>query len=265
MEEEKAKPIGQVLEALKPRFISGEKVESVSSGLCKPDCQVCGGIGYVRNDVPINHPDFGKLFLCPKIDVSKLPGADRYGLYPEELSSLEWGAIYPLQGSNSIKASRAVRDVLSRGWGWVYLYGDHGQAKTLILKIAVAEALRNNQQAAYANMAEIMSHMRKAFDSKNPNYEAEARLEWWSRLPILAIDEFDRINSTEWAKEQRFLLMDDRQVAALRRQSVTLIASNAHPMELDSWYRDRILDGRFQAIELRGPSARLGMTEEDMF
>ena len=27
-------------------------------------CPLCGGLGYVRDNVPIEHPNFGKLFPC---------------------------------------------------------------------------------------------------------------------------------------------------------------------------------------------------------
>lgn len=29
-----------------------------------PACQVCEGTGYLRMDLPINHPYFGRVFLC---------------------------------------------------------------------------------------------------------------------------------------------------------------------------------------------------------
>jgi len=29
-----------------------------------PDCPICGGIGYLRSDLPIDHPDFGKIVPC---------------------------------------------------------------------------------------------------------------------------------------------------------------------------------------------------------
>ena len=29
-----------------------------------PNCPLCGGVGYIRQDLPINHPDFGKLQIC---------------------------------------------------------------------------------------------------------------------------------------------------------------------------------------------------------
>ena len=29
-----------------------------------PNCEICEGTGWLRMDLPIGHPDFGKLFLC---------------------------------------------------------------------------------------------------------------------------------------------------------------------------------------------------------
>jgi len=29
-----------------------------------PNCPICGGIGYLRRDLPIGHPDFGKIVPC---------------------------------------------------------------------------------------------------------------------------------------------------------------------------------------------------------
>ena len=29
-----------------------------------PNCKICGGVGYWREDVPVGHPNFGKLQVC---------------------------------------------------------------------------------------------------------------------------------------------------------------------------------------------------------
>lgn len=31
----------------------------------KPACETCGGLGYIRVDLPVGHPKFGQLFPCP--------------------------------------------------------------------------------------------------------------------------------------------------------------------------------------------------------
>jgi len=34
------------------------------NALGEPDCEICGGIGWVRQDLPITHPDFGRMQVC---------------------------------------------------------------------------------------------------------------------------------------------------------------------------------------------------------
>ena len=29
-----------------------------------PNCKICGGLGFVRQDLPVEHPDFGKMQIC---------------------------------------------------------------------------------------------------------------------------------------------------------------------------------------------------------
>lgn len=241
----------------------GEKIEKPPyQGICTkgPDCPECHGLGYVRYDYPLGHPKFGRLEYCPHVDVWRIKGAEFYGINSKDMDFLRWDAIQAIEGQDAWRAAQAVRGVLQRGYGWVYLYGSHGQAKSLILQVAVAESLKANKMAAYANMVEVIHHIRMAFDERNPNQEAHERLEWWANLPILALDEFDRFNKTSFAEASQFQLMDKRNRQALREEGVTLIASNQAPEELDGYYQSRINDGRFTVIPLYGTDGRRMMT-----
>ena len=40
----------------------GSKWDPGSPGM--PDCKVCLGLGYLRQELPVGHPDFGRLWLC---------------------------------------------------------------------------------------------------------------------------------------------------------------------------------------------------------
>ncbi len=68
-----------------------------------------------------------------------------------------------------------------------------------------------------------------------------------------------RVNDTGWVDEKRFLLMDNRYVAALRQESVTIMAGNKAPNLFDGYLWDRIRDGRFEIVKLSGESIRPGM------
>lgn len=282
MQEQKSQSLAQIAQQLKSKMqtkpASLEPAQAIQvpqpapfigqyDGPCSqgPACPICGGSGWYRVEVPPGHPLFGKLQACPNVSIWKAAGAEHYGLETEEVEEMNWGQVMALFDGRSLNAAERVQQILERGWGWLYLYGDHGQAKTLILKIAVATALRSNKMAAYANMADVIAHIQRAFDENDPNRESESRLEWWGELPILALDEFDRFNKTKWADTSQFRLMDKRNNLGIRQKGVTLIASNTPPEALDGYYRSRIQDGRFETIPLFGQDARPLMTHQERF
>jgi hypothetical protein len=223
-----------------------------------PVCDYCNGVGYVRVNVDIGHPQFGQVLPCPKCTV-KASGfePDNYGLLPSD-RSLTWADIIDLNGRNVYEAKRAIQAVLERGWGWVFLYGTYGTAKTTLLKVAIAEFLRTEgEQAVYTTMIDVMDEIRAAYDAKSPNQEAINRLRWWSSLPLLAIDEAEKINETEFVKERRFQLLDARYWSATQQHyGITLIAANVAPEGLPGAIASRIKDGRFIAMKLTGFDAR---------
>lgn len=228
-------------------------------GMCQADCPVCAGVGWVRLDVDITHPQYGRLVMCPKVDRWKLPSAARIGITETEAKTLNWSAVKKVAGVTGLSdAIQAVRATLERGYGWVYLYGQYGIGKTLILQVATAEALRVGKDASYTRLDQVLAHLRDAFDEQTGASE-NARLRWWSEIDFLAIDEFDKLRSTPYANERRFSLLDDRYLAACRQQSATIIASNEPPAALPGWLADRALDGRFFTVEIKGPSQRPGM------
>lgn len=223
------------------------------AGDCRPDCPICHGLGWVRYDVPVGDPNFGRMVLCPEL-LPKVLAAES-GLSPDE-QALTWSAVAAL--NNTPAAVEAVRRVLERGAGWVYLWGPPGLAKSLILQIAVAEAVRLERPAAYVRMVEILDNLRSAFDAPEPG-QAGLRLDRWAEVPLLAVDEFDRLNATPWALERKFLLLDRRYQDAIRGQSITLMASNSDPASFEDYLASRIFDGRFAVVRLAGEDVRPAM------
>lgn len=229
---------------------------STSEPICEPDCEICGGIGYLRYDVDYNHPLFGKLDLCPNIDRWNLPFARQFGITKDE-SSLTWKSIMDVNDAKD--GALMAKRLLDKGYGWLYLWGSNGLAKTTILKIAVAQWIRDGHIGSYTRMAEILDHLRAAFDSDSGSFASEERLDFWAEVPLLAIDEFDRIRSTRFSSERQFLLLDRRYESAVAQRSITIIASERSPSGFPGYMKDRIYDGRFTVLNLQGDSLRPGM------
>lgn len=238
--------------------------------LCDPKCPICAGTGYVRQnpDARVGDPDFGKVEMCPTARrltfMDKLARGEidpRIGLTAYEIQSLHWDLIRDGL-SEGHKARKAVQSAYQTGHGVVFLFGKNGQAKTLALKIAVATALSDGKRAAYANMLSVLDDIRMAFDEReNKQTELVHRMEWWISLDMLAIDELDKTNSTDWARERIFQLIDTRYQRAVRQEALTVIAANYDSTdELGAYLRSRIEDNRFiqagMVVHLNGPDGR---------
>lgn len=224
-------------------------------GNCSPDCPVCGGYGRVRivDNGDIHDPDFGKTKLCPNIDHAKA-FATGLGLDESEIRRLNWSMVKPTGNIN--EGVNAVHEVINRGFGWVILWGDYGVAKSLILRIAVAERLRDGRRSAFVEMASLLDDLRESYDKDQPNGEATMRLSRWKEVPFLAIDEVDRINQTPWAKEKQFDILNYRYQTAIRQQTITIFASNQSPKQIGGALGDRMMDGRFAVVHIEGESNR---------
>lgn len=240
-------------------------------GDCFPSCPECGGIGYLRTDVPVGHPKFGKLERCPRaqaLAVEKSLQADeidaRLGLTADELRDLSWDLVK--KGVNQAdQAGEITKRAYMSGYGMVFLHGGFGQGKSLVLKIAVATALNEGKRAAYANLAGVMDDIRLAYDEReNKMTELVRRMEWWTSLDVLAIDELDKVGQTDWARERIFQLLDVRYQRAIRQEALTVIASNHESLdELSGYLKSRIEDNRFAAngyiLHLKGTDGRKSM------
>lgn len=57
-----------------------KKQPAITNCLCKPDCDICHGVGYYRVDVERESPEFGQLIRCPN-RTDKEPEKEPEGYY----------------------------------------------------------------------------------------------------------------------------------------------------------------------------------------
>lgn len=220
-------------------------------------CKTCFDLRWLRQELSPGHPDYGKLLPCPNCAGAKYY-VQHSGLLdtmaPEDADALNWERVVPTD--NADIAARKVREVLARGYGWVFLHGGPGIAKSLILQIAIAETTRSLKHGTYTNLSYILDDLRNAYDTGYPSKEAAKRLRRWTDVSVLAIDELDKVKDTDFVIERRMRLLDGRYNSAKAKRSITLMASNQPPEYFDNYIADRIMDGRFEVIELTGESKR---------
>jgi DNA replication protein DnaC len=241
--------IGDVLSGIRGGVGTTSEVGHVSrpESNCIPGCPICGGIGYVRLDLPVHDPNFGKIQRCPNakmLDIERRQSDPRIGLTVDEVRNLTWESIMP--SSPVYDFVGTIREAVKNRSGFILLVGPPGRGKTLMLKVTVAVAIHAEYDAAYANMSEILDDLRRSFDANSSGTELASRMDWWMRQDVLAIDEYDKVNSTPWAQERIHLVMDTRYRKALYGEGVTVVAANSEPK--DDYLISRFNDARVGKI-----------------
>jgi DNA replication protein DnaC len=233
---------------------------------CEPDCEICGGVGYVRYNVPLDDPRFGKVFPCENLarlriqyqkDAGKLD--PRIGVTAEELRTLSWRSILPPTAAHGYISH--LQTLYQRGWGMATLLGSCGTGKTTILKIFTVTAIVDGHRAAYANVSRVLDDIRRAYDTEQAMGELIERTEWWANLDVLCLDEMDKPNLTSWAEERLFVLLDRRYELAVDGKALTVIAANYEttdpfPPYLRSRLEDELFEGYIINLSDRDVRAR---------
>lgn len=227
-----------------------------------PHCGICGGLGYIRFDLPVGAPQFGRVYLCQCRAREAHERAARQleaqsGLEAQD-EALSWNRLIAMPGL--VVAIAAVQRYLLRGWGWVYLWGDPGPGKTLMLKTAVAEFVRSERSAALITWADLLAHLRAGYTDDT----YDERLQLWRTVRLLAIDEMGRAKESEWVREVESRLLNYRyEQGVIYKRSLTLFASNLAETAYDEWLSSRLRDGRNHVVHVESPDLRPAM--DDLF
>lgn len=216
-------------------------------------CETCQSLGYYKIDVPVGHPDFGQMLLCECRSQERVAQlASLSGLKPHESQRLD--ALTALD-QDAAGMLRLAWDFVKEPHGWLYLWGGPGNGKSLVLQAVVNEMTMRGIPAVYVTFADLLDLVRETF---KPQAEEsyQARFRRLQLVPVLAIDEFDKVNETEFVREFRSKLVDHRYRDAVGGQTATLFASNAAPEALPDWLYSRVNDGRFTVYHNAGGDVR---------
>lgn len=148
-------------------------------------------------------------------------------------------------------AYTAVVGAAGRGCGMVTLHGLPGRGKTYLLISAVNDARSRKVPAVYTTMTTLLDHLKRAFDPKKDSEGFDRRWELLVNADVLAIDEIDEFNTTEWAMERFLRLVDER----WRRMGkvLTLFATNTELRNLPEKVESRVRDIRGAVVEVSSP------------
>jgi DNA replication protein DnaC len=202
-------------------------------------CQHCNGAGYFKEAVPFGHPNFGKLFPCICKQQEKQQ-RNAHKLY--EISNLAPFRDKTFETFNSTVHGvqrayiRATKYAQSPD-GWLILFGNYGSGKTHLAAAIANKLLNDNYTVLFAVVPDLLDHLRATFGPSS-EVEYDDRFETIRDVQVLILDDLGTENTTPWAREKLFQIINHRYNLALS----TVITSNREPKDIDPRVFSRMSD-----------------------
>ncbi len=179
-----------------------------------PDCSLCHGSGYLRCDLPVDHPDFGKLHHCP--DCAHLTEEERLKkTYAAKQRRIEaYTVTRPEQTFDTFDArtvAPAIREAyhIARRFaeapsGWLVLHGNPGTGKSHLAG-AIVNRCRDTLALSLV-MPDLLELLRSGFDDDSYGEV----LGFCRDVRLLVLDDMGTESPTPWAQEKLFQILNHR-------------------------------------------------------
>ena len=210
-------------------------------------CSFCKGLGYVRANVPVGHPDFGKLIPCTcrlaelaqrrmaaLRSIGDLEALSRmtfetfvpegHGLPPDKQANLRW-------------AYEEAKAFAENPQGWLVLKGGYGCGKTHLAAAIANACIERGRPVLFITVPDLLDHLRSAFAPTSAT-DYDTRFEEVRTVPILILDDLGTESGTTWAQEKLFQIFNYRYNARLP----TVITTNRDLEEITLRLRSRLVD-----------------------
>ncbi len=227
-------------------------------------CPICGGVGWLRRDLPVNDPNFGQLVRCvckenelnrnaregmyrdsnletfKEMTFNSFSVQGRLGLGDEQIHSLQ----YALSQAQKFAASPR---------GWLVLMGTYGCGKTHLAAAIANACVEFGMTTSFLTVPDLMDWLRNSFDSKDTSFEE--RFDQIRNVGLLVLDDLGTQNATKWANEKLFQIIDYRYV----RKLPLVVTTNLTLEDMDDRIRSRLQDPdlctrvRISAPDYRAP------------
>ncbi len=186
-------------------------------------CPRCKGAGYTRCDVPYGRPDFGKIEKCAcKLAAERekrmqnlLRLSQLGGLAEKTFASFDW-LVPGVQ-----EAYTAAQEYAYCPDGWLVLIGTHGCGKTHLAAAAAHLLLERDQPVLFTTVPDLLDHLRATF-APTSEVTYDSLYTQMREAEVLVLDDLGAQQTTPWAEEKLFQLINHRYVW----RSSTIITTN---------------------------------------
>jgi DNA replication protein DnaC len=199
-------------------------------------CTICGGMGWLRRNLPQGHPELGKLIACVcelkrRAEKRARELRELSGVSDAALQRFTFGAFEPASAVASrcdmSEVKRICEAYAAEPLRWLVLMGPYGTGKTHLAYAIVGELLRRSVPVYAASVPEMLGMIRNGFRDAQ-GLDAEARLQALRRVEVLVLDDWGTEKGSDWVSETMFQVLNHR----YNERMATVITTNLTPAEL---------------------------------
>jgi DNA replication protein DnaC len=224
-------------------------------------------MGYLRADVPVGHPEFGRLqvCVCRRADLTDEIRQRLFTLsHLEELKDLTFESFEPrgrkglgeMQTVSLETAYNHAHHYAQNLNGWLLLQGGYGCGKTHLAAAIANFAVGLGVPTLFLTVPDLLDSLRFAYGAEDTTFEE--RFDEIRNARLLVLDDFGTQNATGWAQEKLFQIINYRYINKLS----TVITTNLSLDEIEPRIRSRLSDPDLvSAVRISAPDFRRPMED----
>src|SRR5918911_1381147 len=240
-------PLGEAIARMRPRLQAGAAISNGGSAESleepPPNCLICKDFGFVRKDVALGDPDFGRAIPC-SCRQDEIRDRLRRRSNLGHLSQRTFDTFRPegrdpaAQRSSGLAEALVVcRDYAVAPLGWLVLTGPSGCGKTHLAAAIANRQIELGNEVFFAVVPDLLDHLRATF-APGSDVTYDELFEAVRNAPLLVLDDLGTQSETSWAQEKMFQVLNHRFNAELP----TVITTNYAIGELDARLKARLTD-----------------------
>jgi len=221
-------------------------------------------VGFIRRELPISDPNFGKLEVCTcqqrnlaRSETERLYRMSNLeafgGMTFETFSALGRKGLGDDQVQSLRYALSQAQQYAMKAKGWLVLSGTYGCGKTHLAAAIANQVVRAGIRTLFLTVPDLLDWLRYSYSSEETTYEQ--RFEEIRNVDLLVLDDLGTQNTTAWAAEKLFQIIDYRYL----RRLPLVVTTNLSFAEIDERIRSRLSDPdlatqvRISAPDYRSP------------